>query len=187
MKTNLSKIAIQLYKRYTNRSELRRRMQTIRLIIFRIRADHYFRKKEDHLDDQYLSFLESRMYRMELNVSEQGKEKVQGLISSAIAYFEKMKQTVFQPSQLNRESLIQDILRQREVLKSNHKIRSTREKLLEYLRLYNEALENLVEGQREVLQNENFVFEDGRTVKDKEQHIEQILTRLKNQAESRLK
>ena len=35
---------------------------------------------------------------------------------------------------------------------------------VDYFRFYNSALENLVEGQREVANNPNFEFEDGTTV-----------------------
>jgi hypothetical protein len=39
----------------------------------------------------------------------------------------------------------------------------------EYLGLYYESLQNLVEGKREVLQNSDFKFDDGKTVKEKEE------------------
>lgn len=35
---------------------------------------------------------------------------------------------------------------------------------INYFRFYNSALENLVEGQREVVSNPNFEFNDGSTV-----------------------
>jgi len=40
-------------------------------------------------------------------------------------------------------------------------------KMVEYTKLYHESVQNLLEGQREVVKDENFKFEDGRTVRDK--------------------
>lgn len=47
-------------------------------------------------------------------------------------------------------------------------MRSMVEKAFEKLGLFYESLQALVEGRREVLHNEDFVFEDGMTVKEKQ-------------------
>ena len=47
-------------------------------------------------------------------------------------------------------------------------VMGVKEKLIGFMKIYNSSLENLVEGQREVLKNEDFVFEDGETAKEKE-------------------
>lgn len=41
----------------------------------------------------------------------------------------------------------------------------------EKMSLFYESLQNLVEGRREVLQNDEFVFEDGKSVKDKREQF----------------
>jgi hypothetical protein len=40
-------------------------------------------------------------------------------------------------------------------------------KFFEQMALFYESLQSLVEGRREVLNDENFKFEDGKTVKEK--------------------
>ena len=49
------------------------------------------------------------------------------------------------------------------------------ESLLYSVRLYHESLQNLIEGQREVLRDKKFVFDDGRSVDDKMQAFEEYL------------
>jgi hypothetical protein len=177
-----------IIERFTKRRELRRKLQTVRLVVFSLRTDYFFKKKEDSLDAQYLSFLESKLYKMEVNVSDQTKEKARSIMGIITTSFEMVKKAIEgRKTDFHRETLIQDIIKQKESVKSSEKFASTKEKVLDYMRLYNEALENLVEGQREVLQNENFVMEDGKTVKEKENQLEEILSKMKNQAESNLK
>ena len=61
--------------------------------------------------------------------------------------------------------------------------RETREGLLQNivksvfsnLTLFYESLQALVEGRRDVLHNENFRFEDGKTVKEKQEAFEKYL------------
>ena len=57
-------------------------------------------------------------------------------------------------------------------------------KFIEFLTIYNEALENLVEGQREVLKNDSFRLMDGETVREKEERLEGLLIQWKNQSAS---
>lgn len=45
------------------------------------------------------------------------------------------------------------------------------------LSLYYQSLQNLVEGRREVLNNDKFVFEDGMTVEEKRIRFENYLIR----------
>lgn len=53
------------------------------------------------------------------------------------------------------------------------------EKMLEYFEYYNKSLENLVEGQREVVNDEEFEFEDGETVKERMDRMRKILQKVK--------
>jgi len=66
-----------------------------------------------------------------------------------------------------------------EIAKKEIKNRDTRArvmwKIVEYTNLYHESVQNLVEGQREVVRDENFKFEDGTTVKEKMDKFEQFL------------
>ena len=48
-------------------------------------------------------------------------------------------------------------------------------KMLEFTKLYHESVQNLLEGQREVVRDENFKFEDGRTARDKMDAFEMFL------------
>ena len=54
------------------------------------------------------------------------------------------------------------------------------EKGISYFKFYNKALENLVEGQREVASNPDFEFEDGSTVKDRTESLRQKLRKVKS-------
>ncbi len=47
--------------------------------------------------------------------------------------------------------------------------------MLEYTKLYHESVQGLLEGQREVVRDEDFKFEDGRTVRDKTKAFENFL------------
>lgn len=49
------------------------------------------------------------------------------------------------------------------------------EEVIEFLQLYHSSLQNVVEGQREVLANEDFEFEDGTTVRDRMKQFEKKL------------
>ena len=51
---------------------------------------------------------------------------------------------------------------------------------MSYFKVYNQALENLVEGQREVVYNQEFKFEDGSTVKERVEKLRMRLQRLKS-------
>ena len=46
------------------------------------------------------------------------------------------------------------------------------------LTLFYESLQALVEGRRDVLQNENFHFDDGKTVKQKQEIFEKYLSKI---------
>lgn len=48
-------------------------------------------------------------------------------------------------------------------------------KALEFMRIYNDSLAALVEGQRETLHNDDFVFEDGESVKAKEEKFRRFI------------
>ncbi|KAL4477709.1 hypothetical protein ABPG74_002859 [Tetrahymena malaccensis] len=47
--------------------------------------------------------------------------------------------------------------------------------MLGYVKLYHEAVQNMLEGKREVMQKEDFKFEDGETVKHKMDKLEEYL------------
>lgn len=51
--------------------------------------------------------------------------------------------------------------------------------VLKYFKFYNKSLENLVEGQREVVNNDEFEFEDGDTVKDRLDSLREKLRKVK--------
>ena len=48
-----------------------------------------------------------------------------------------------------------------------------------YMEFYNKALENLVEGQREVVNNDDFEFEDGSTVGERLKRVEDRLRKFR--------
>ena len=51
---------------------------------------------------------------------------------------------------------------------------------IDYFKFYNKALENMVEGQREVANNPNFEFEDGTTVQSRLDGLRQKLRSVKS-------
>ena len=59
--------------------------------------------------------------------------------------------------------------------------------MFSYLALYYESLQNLVEGRREVLHDENFKFEDGKTVKEKAEILEKRLSSFANKNFDKIK
>ena len=72
-----------------------------------------------------------------------------------------------------------------EELKINmKKAKNFSQEMIDYLTLYHSALQNVVEGQREVLTNEDFGFEDGTTVRDRmrifEEKLKEIAFKSKN-------
>ena len=47
--------------------------------------------------------------------------------------------------------------------------------VLKYLKIYNEALQSMVEGQREVVNNDDHMFDDGTSVKERKEEFEKWL------------
>ena len=52
------------------------------------------------------------------------------------------------------------------------------EKFFNYMALYYESLQSLVEGRREVLNDENFKFHDQETVKEKQKRFEEKFSKM---------
>ena len=65
------------------------------------------------------------------------------------------------------------------------KQRDVMQSSLDFFRFYNSALENLVEGQREVVSNPNFEFQDGSTVNEKTEKLRGLLKKVKSQLNTR--
>lgn len=54
-------------------------------------------------------------------------------------------------------------------------------KLLDFMKIYNQSLENIVEGQREVIRNDEFRFADQETAKEKEEKLRRWVQSIKSQ------
>jgi hypothetical protein len=54
-------------------------------------------------------------------------------------------------------------------------LKDIRQRFTFFMRMYNLSIENIVEGQREVTFNQNYKFEDGKTVKEKMDAFERLV------------
>jgi len=73
------------------------------------------------------------------------------------------------------------IVRETEIKRPQSIKENMQEWLLYSVKLYHESLQNLIEGQREVLRDKKFVFEDNKSVDDKMQGFEEKNTKIQKE------
>ena len=104
-----------------------------------------------------------------IDVAKYSKEKF--WINQVKDLWEQLKR-IWNPDQINRKKYDYKTFEE----KKNEVLGAS----VSYFKVYNQALENLVEGQREVVHNQDFVFEDGTTVKERVEKLRNRLQRLKS-------
>ena len=168
-----------LISRFRNRKQNFKGLESFQFFPFKSIVWSKFRVFEDNLDQKYIRLLESQILKNEFvidqKVIETKNNAFEKLNQIKVKLSEKIK-TYFSNNNSFKFSHVSNL--QQNV----NSIISFRSKLLAFVKIYNESLENIVEGQREVLQNEDLKLWDGETVKHKEanfaakmHHFKQIM------------
>lgn len=151
--------------------ELNHELLSWKFLWFNYKTSDFFICEDTRLDSIMEEYLVSKQYGRKLEVSDdikdlikKNKSYIRHRLTHIYKYVLRIKEE--QPITFN--------------LKENSKTiekLSLRTKALQYMQYYNEALENIVEGQREVLRDKDFKFEDGLTAEQKENKLKDFINK----------
>ena len=151
--------------------ELDRELLTWKYVWFNAKTSDYFRREDRRLDDTMQAYLHSKMTGTRIELSAEAQEfaaRHQGYIRRRLTDLYKYLLKVRDERPISLD--LKDTSKNIEKL-------SLRAKMLQYMQYYNDALESLVEGQREVLRDKDFKFEDGLTAEQKEDKLRDFINK----------
>ena len=167
--------------RKRNKKILEKDLLTKKYILFNLTTTNYFKKEEIKLNERYSKILIESENKKKIKIPPSLKKNQEKIFNKIKNKFILYKNILEKKENQNFEILEKKNLRE---IKSN--IFSFRENFLQFFKLYNESLENLVEGQREVLSNDKFVI-DGESVKEKEEKLELFFNKFKSDSLNQIK
>ena len=166
----MNKIRV-LLERRRNAKLLEHELLTAKYTWFNIKTSDYFGRQERKFDDLVERHLLKRMHGTKIELSDEAKQAIEDKKSIVRQHLSAIYNRVLGLKQEHKMTL--DL---KENIKAVEKL-SLRAKALTYLQHYNEALESVVEGQREVLRDKDFKFEDGRTAEQKENMLRDFINK----------